>query len=152
MADAGDITQSEADAYKKTPITLNINKIPVGCEADQKTAFFCDYVVWSIRNSPEFGPTQTDREALLRKGGLDIYTTMDIKLQRVADNATKTWVPPTDPSKIGAASVSVQVGTGRILALTQFGALRKSRRCTLEKPSRERCACTRLRRGFYVVH
>lgn len=119
MADAGDITQAEADAYKKTPITLNINKIPVGCEADQKTAFFCDYVVWSIRNSPEFGPTQTDREALLRKGGLDIYTTMDIKLQRVADNATKTWVPPTDPSKIGAASVSVQVGTGRILALTQ---------------------------------
>jgi len=119
MVDAGDITQAEADKYKKVPIKLNIQKIPVGCEADQKTAFFCDYVVWNIRNSPEFGPTQSDREALLRKGGLDIYTTMDIKLQRVADNATKTWVPTTDPSKIGASSVSVQVGTGRILALTQ---------------------------------
>ena len=119
MADQGDITQSEADAYKATPIELNIQKIPVGCENDQTTAFFCDYVVWSIRNSPEFGPTQQDREVLLRKGGLDIYTTIDLKLQRVADKATKTWVPPTDKSKVGAASVSVEVGTGRILALTQ---------------------------------
>ena len=119
MADQGDITQSEADAYKATPIELNIQKIPVGCENDQTTAFFCDYVVWSIRNSPEFGPTKEDREVLLRKGGLDIYTTIDLKLQRVADKATKTWVPPTDKSKVGAASVSVEVGTGRILALTQ---------------------------------
>ncbi|NBW73130.1 MAG: PASTA domain-containing protein [Microbacteriaceae bacterium] len=119
MADAGDITQSEADMYKAMPIELNIQKIPVGCEADQTTAFFCDYVVWSIRNSPEFGPTQTDREALLRRGGLDIYTTMDIKMQRVADKATKTWAPPTNENKLGAATVSVQAGTGRVLALTQ---------------------------------
>ena len=119
MANQGDITQAEADKYKQTPIKLNIQHVPTGCEADQKTAFFCDYVVWTIRNSPEFGPTQTDREALLRKGGLDIYTTMDIKLQRVADTAVKTWVPPTDKSQIGASAVSVQVGTGRILALTE---------------------------------
>ncbi len=119
MADAGDITQAEANEYKATPIKLNIQKIPTGCEADQTSAYFCDYVVWTIRNSPEFGPTQTDREALLRKGGLDIYTTMDVKLQKVADKATKTWVPPTDKNKIGSSSVSVQVGTGRVLALTQ---------------------------------
>jgi len=119
MADQGDITQAEADTYKATPIEVNINKVPTGCEADQSFAYFCDYVVWTIRNSQQFGPTQTDREALLRKGGLDIYTTMDIKLQKVADNATKKWVPPTDKNKIGASSVSVQVGTGRILALTQ---------------------------------
>ncbi|MFM1845868.1 MAG: hypothetical protein RIS19_341 [Actinomycetota bacterium] len=119
MADAGDITQAEANEYKASEIELNIQKIPVGCESDQTTAFFCDYVVWNIRNSPEFGPTPEDRETLLRKGGLDIYTTMDLKLQRVADKATKTWVPPKDESKIGASSVSVQVGTGRILALTQ---------------------------------
>jgi len=119
MAEAGDITQSEADKYKASPIELNIQKIPVGCESDQTTAFFCDYVVWNIRNSPEFGPTREDREILLRKGGLDIYTTIDLKLQRVADKATKTWVPPKDKSKVGASSVSVQVGTGRILALTQ---------------------------------
>jgi len=119
MADSGDITQTEANLYKSTPIKLNITKVPVGCEADQATAFFCDFVVWTIRNSAEFGPTQTDREALLRKGGLDIYTTMDIKLQRVADAAAKTYVPVNDPNHIGASAVSVQVGTGRILALTE---------------------------------
>lgn len=119
MADQGDITQAEAKAYKASPIKLDIHKIPTGCEADQQFAYFCDYAVWTIRNSSEFGPTQTDREALLRKGGLDIYTTLDIKLQKVADNATKAWVPPNDENKIGASSVSVEVGTGRILALTQ---------------------------------
>jgi len=119
MADQGDITQVEANKYKATPIKLNLHKIPTGCEAHQVYAYFCDYVVWTIRNSPEFGPTQTDREALLRKGGLDIYTTMDVQLQKVADNATKTWVPSNDKNKIGASSVSIQVGTGRVLALTQ---------------------------------
>lgn len=119
MADQGDITQAEANAYKASPIKLDIHKIPTGCEADQQFAYFCDYAVWAIRNSSEFGPTQTDREALLRKGGLDIYTTLDIKLQKVADNATKAWVPPNDENRIGASSVSVEVGTGRILALTQ---------------------------------
>jgi membrane peptidoglycan carboxypeptidase len=119
MADQGDITQAEANAYKASPIKLDIHKIPTGCEADQQFAYFCDYVVWTIRNSSEFGPTQADREALLRKGGLDIYTTMNVKLQKVADNATKAWVPPNDENKIGASSVSVEVGTGRILALTQ---------------------------------
>jgi membrane peptidoglycan carboxypeptidase len=119
MVKAGDISAAEGDTYKASPIVTHITKVPVGCEADQTTAFFCDYVVWTIRNSSEFGPTMADRENLLRRGGLDIYTTMDLKLQRVADRATKAWVPPTDKSQIGSASVSVQVGTGHILAMTE---------------------------------
>jgi membrane peptidoglycan carboxypeptidase len=119
MASAGYISKSAADKAKATPIVVNVTNEKAGCEADQTTAFFCDFVVWTIRNSPEFGPTQADRELLLRRGGLDIYTTMDPKLQATADAAEKKWVPPTTPSQIGSASVSVQVGTGRILALAQ---------------------------------
>ena len=119
MAQAGYISQSQADQAKAEPIVTHLTSQVPGCEANQSTAFFCDYAVWTIRNNPEFGPTQADREKLLKRGGLDIYTTMDIDLQKVADKTVKTWVPPTDPSQIGSASVSVQVGTGRILAMAE---------------------------------
>jgi len=119
MRNEGYITGAQADKAKASPIVTHLTSAQPGCEANQTTAFFCDYVVWTIRNSEEFGPTIADREKLLKRGGLDIYTTMDITLQETADKATKTWVPPTDPSQIGSSSVSVQVGTGRILAMAE---------------------------------
>jgi membrane peptidoglycan carboxypeptidase len=119
MKDAGYITGSEADAAKAEPITVKITHTPSGCEANQTYAFFCDYVVWTIRNNPEFGQTPEDRELLLRRGGLEIYTSMNLKMQKAADSASKKWVPPSDASQIGTASVSVQVGTGRVLAMAE---------------------------------
>jgi membrane peptidoglycan carboxypeptidase len=119
MKDAGYISADEANTAKNTPITVNIQHTPSGCEADQKTAFFCDFVVWTIRNSPEFGPTQADREKLLKRGGLEIHTTMDVDIQTAADRASKIWVPPTNEYGIGSASVSVQAGTGKILAMAE---------------------------------
>jgi membrane peptidoglycan carboxypeptidase len=119
MVDAGYITSAEGRAAIDSPIKTNITHTPSGCEANQEYAFFCDFVVWTIRNNVEFGPTPEDRETLLRRGGLDIYTTMNINIQKAADAATKKWVPPTDKSQIGSASVSVQVGTGRVLAMAE---------------------------------
>ena len=117
MLKEGYISQQEATDAKATPIEVKLTHEPAGCEAQQVTAFFCDYVVWTIRNSPEFGPTVADRENLLRRGGLDIYTTLDLKLQKVADKTVKKFVPPTDKSRIGSVATSVEVGTGRIVSL-----------------------------------
>lgn len=119
MADTGFITQDEANRAKETPITVNITKLNQGCEANQATAFFCDYVVWSIRNSPEFGATLEDRQNLLRRGGLEIYSTMNISLQNKTDEVIKKRIPVKDSNGLGAASVSVEVGTGRVLAMSQ---------------------------------
>ena len=119
MLKEGYITQQQADDAKNSDITTKITHMPSGCEANQTAAFFCDYVVWTVRNSPEFGPTPEDRENLLRRGGLDIYTTLDLGVQTAAHSASDTWVPPTDPSQVGTATTSVQVGTGRILAMTE---------------------------------
>jgi membrane peptidoglycan carboxypeptidase len=119
MRSEGYITGEEADKAKATPIVVNIKKTPAGCEANQVTSFYCDYAVWEIRNSVEFGPTLEDREMLLRRGGLEIYTSMDMDVQQAAYDATMKWVPPTNEHHIGSATVSVQVGTGRILAMTE---------------------------------
>ena len=119
MADEGYITQAQADAYKESPIQTNITRSKQGCEANQVTAYFCDYTVWTIRNSPEFGVTQEDRELLLRRGGLEIYTTLDLDVQQAAYTATMEQLPPDNEWAFGTASVSVEVGTGRVLAMVQ---------------------------------
>jgi membrane peptidoglycan carboxypeptidase len=119
MRDEGYITGAEAETYKNEPIVPNITKTPAGCEANQQTAFYCDYAVWTIRNSPEFGLTLEDRETLLRRGGLEIYTSMDIDLQERTDLVVKRELPIDNQWGLGAASVSVEVGTGRILAMSE---------------------------------
>jgi membrane peptidoglycan carboxypeptidase len=119
MRDEGYITGAEAEAYKEEPIRPNITPTNTGCEANQQTAYFCDYVVWVVRNNDEFGPTIEDREVTLRRGGLEIYSTMDIALQNKTDEAVKAELPVDNRWNLGAASVSVEVGTGRVLAMSQ---------------------------------
>jgi membrane peptidoglycan carboxypeptidase len=119
MRDEGYITSAEAEAYKAEPVVPNINETKTGCEANQQTAYFCDYVVWVVRNSEEFGATLEDREVLLRRGGLEIYSTMDIELQNTTDEVVKAELPVDNRWALGAASVSVEVGTGRVLSMSQ---------------------------------
>jgi membrane peptidoglycan carboxypeptidase len=119
MADQGFITQQQADTYKASPIQTRISDTKAGCEADQTTAYFCDYVVWTIRNSPEFGVDREDREELLRRGGLEIYTTLDMDLQQTAHEAVNEYLPGDNEWEFGTASVSVEAGTGRIITMAQ---------------------------------
>ena len=119
MVDAGYISQSEADTAKAEPIKINLTMLHQGCEASQETAYFCDYVVWTVRNSPEFGTTFEARQNLLRRGGLEIYSTMNISLQKKTDATIKKRIPVDDKNHLGATSVSVEVGTGRVLAMSQ---------------------------------
>ena len=119
MEAEGYITGQQASEAKNTPIVTKITHTPSGCEGTETAAFFCDFVVWTIRNNSEFGPTPEDRENLLRRGGLEIYSTMDLDIQSAAHKAEFTWAPPKDPSQIGSASASVEVGTGRILQIAQ---------------------------------
>lgn len=119
MRDEGYITSQQADEAKRSPIETKITHTPSGCEGTETAAFFCDFVVWTIRNNSEFGPTPEDRENLLRRGGLEIYSTMDMRVQQAAHAATMKWAPFDDPSQIGSASVSVETGTGRVLAIAE---------------------------------
>ena len=119
MADEGYITQAQAETFKASPIQTKITKTSQGCEANQETAFFCDFTVWTIRNSPEFGVTSEDREMLLRRGGLEIFTTLDLDIQKTAWQATMDALPPENEWGFGTASVSIEAGTGRVIAMAQ---------------------------------
>ncbi|MEN9872552.1 MAG: hypothetical protein RL450_487, partial [Actinomycetota bacterium] len=119
MADEGYLTQEQADTYKEAPVQTKITKSKQGCEANQTTAFFCDFTVWTIRNSQEFGFSSEEREMLLRRGGLEIYTTLDLDAQQAAFDASMELLPPDNEWSFGTASVSVETGTGRVIAMAQ---------------------------------
>lgn len=115
------ISQQEAAKYKAVPLqsVLKIKDIRVGCQAAGGAAYFCDYVVHRILNSPAFGKTRTERRRLLYAGGLNIVTTMDVNAEDAANAAVRKVVPEDDKSGFEAVMAAVQPGTGKVLAIAQ---------------------------------
>ena len=119
MLELGVITQEEHDAAVAVPLEemLKIQELPNGCAQAGTAAFFCDYVIQSILQDPAFGETAEDRAELIYRGGLTIKTTLDREKQAAASLAMWQHVVPEDP--VASAVVTVEPGTGRILAMTQ---------------------------------
>ncbi|QAY63003.1 penicillin-binding protein [Xylanimonas allomyrinae] len=117
----GFLTTEEHDEARTTPLedTLDVTPVPVGCQAAGGAAFFCDFVVATIRNSPEFGETQADRLDLLHRGGLRITTTLDVDMQAAAAEEVLAHVPAGNSAGLEAAIVAVEPGTGKIRAMAQ---------------------------------
>ncbi|TCL81404.1 MULTISPECIES: transglycosylase domain-containing protein [unclassified Rathayibacter] len=114
------VTPEQIGEAASTPVVPVITEPSTGCQTAGIAAYFCDYVTWVIKNDDAFGASQDERDATFKRGGYQIYTTLDSDLQEAAVAATEDWVPKSMARvNIGSASVSVEVGTGRILAMTQ---------------------------------
>ncbi|HLP23060.1 MAG TPA: transglycosylase domain-containing protein [Microbacteriaceae bacterium] len=122
MLKHGSITRDQHEAAIAAPIAPAIHEPSTGCATAGNAAYFCDYVTWIIKNDFDDPNTADVNEGaeLLRTGGLNIYTTLDIDVQNAAASAVAANVPFTDSRfDVGSSAVSVQVGTGRILAMAQ---------------------------------
>ena len=129
MRDQKVITQAEYVAGVATHIAsvaaggyLNIQRTGLGCMTANTVAssgYFCDYVTKVITNNPAFGATLEARQQLLYRGGLTIVTTLDPRMQQIADNEVKAGIPVNDPSAVASAISVVEPGTGKILAMAQ---------------------------------
>lgn len=116
----GKITQAQYDEADASEIVPAIKVPTQGCAAAKVNAYFCQYVKSIVENDVAFGETDQDRRDLLRRGGLKIYTTLDFNIQNTAARTMAETVPANFDNKyFGAAGVSVEVGTGRILSMTQ---------------------------------
>ncbi|GLI26186.1 carboxypeptidase [Agromyces rhizosphaerae] len=116
------ITQEEYDEAIATPVEPTITEPSTGCQSAGDLGYFCDYVTWEVRNKLDDPETEDVNEGLqlLQKGGLNIYTTIDTSLQKAAVATMKANVPSVDARfDVGSTAVSVQPGTGDILAMTQ---------------------------------
>ncbi|TLM71311.1 transglycosylase domain-containing protein [Pseudarthrobacter sp. NamB4] len=112
------ITQAEHDEAVATPIDLKINPERQGCANAPMAPYFCDYISQLILNNPAYGPTPEERQRKLYRGGLTIVTTLDSRLQAAAQAQVDGTAGP-NPDRWGAALVTVQPGTGKILAMAQ---------------------------------
>ena len=65
------------------PITPKITAPKTGCAAASGAEYFCQYVRYVIERDPAFGATPEARTEMLRRGGLNVYTTLDWSLQNV---------------------------------------------------------------------
>ncbi|QJU54910.1 transglycosylase domain-containing protein [Herbiconiux sp. KACC 21604] len=115
------ITQQQYDEAVATPVTPNITQPTTGCQAAADgAAYFCDYVTWIVKNDPTFGDTADERWQHFKQGGYEIYTTLDTQLQANAHETMTEYIPSTyDGADLGSTIVTVEPGTGRILAMAQ---------------------------------
>jgi penicillin-binding protein 1A len=81
-------------------------------------AYFVEYVKDLVQRDPRFdilGSSVEDRVNALFKGGLRIHTTIDLRMQRIAEQASKAVLPyAKDPHN---AFVALDPRTGGILAM-----------------------------------
>ncbi len=126
LAQLSVLTEKKADRLKKRPIakTLDIETAPNGCQQSQ-AAFFCDYVVNWLLKDPILGDTVKERRRTLNTGGLTIKTTIDLDMQKAADESVSSHVYPTDQAIGGLAMV--EPGTGDVRALAQSRPMGKDR-------------------------
>lgn len=76
---------------------------------------FVEYIKQSIINDPVYGDDEADRAALLFRGGIQIKTTIDPRLQQIARQAIGDVLGrPGDPE---VALVSIETKTGKIRAM-----------------------------------
>jgi membrane peptidoglycan carboxypeptidase len=120
MAELGYITTAVAKTTGAIPTQkfLKPSSTHNGCTTSY-APFFCDYVYRILKNDGAFGKTPADREALLRKGGLVIRTTLDPATQRAAQASVDEHIPRADPSKKVAAISMVRPSTGEIVAMAE---------------------------------
>ncbi|HEY9310482.1 MAG TPA: transglycosylase domain-containing protein [Microbacterium sp.] len=123
MREDGRITAEQYVAAAVEPIAPALQPAHVGCVATS-APFFCQYVVNTVRSDPDyaaaFGATAQERQQSLTREGLNIYTTLDWRLQNASQDAMRRYAPETVAGMdFGSASVSIEAGTGRILAISQ---------------------------------
>ncbi|MDJ0311849.1 transglycosylase domain-containing protein [Arthrobacter sp. H35-D1] len=120
MLDQGMIDKKEHADAVKTGLGLKVQANRNGCTSAVRAEYFCEYVSNLILNDPAYGKTSEDRLKLLQQGGLTITTTLDPKLQDAAQSQIHNVIPmENNPDKVGQSLVTVQPGTGKILAMAQ---------------------------------
>ncbi|MGN6219344.1 MAG: transglycosylase domain-containing protein [Microbacterium sp.] len=123
MRKDGRITEEQYRTAAVEPIAPVIQPARTGCAATS-VPFFCQYVVNTVRFDPDyataFGEKPEDRQRSLTRDGLNIYTTMDWRMQNASQEAMSRYAPQTVAAMdFGSASVSIETTTGRILAISQ---------------------------------
>ncbi|TLM82063.1 transglycosylase domain-containing protein [Pseudarthrobacter sp. NamE5] len=118
MRDQGKITQADYEAAVATPVETKVTPARQGCAYASTAPYFCDYVLHLLENNPAYGADLDERKRLIYGGGLTITTTLDPNAQAAAQEQVNASAG-ANPDKWGAALVSVQPNSGKIISMAQ---------------------------------
>ncbi len=109
----GQIGPEEAEQFRAMPIPReprNVELLP------KPKDYFVEEVTRLLLADPRMGESESERYNAVFRGGLTIRTTLDRRLQGIAEEAVASTLPDTG-GQFTAALVSVQPGTGAVRAL-----------------------------------
>ena len=112
------ITDKAWQAAKKTKLVTNPKTALSSC-ALSPYPYFCTYVSAWLLEQPALGRTLADRIEAINRGGLTIQTTLNPKMQKIAQQELEAKVPIGNSESIGGAVAMVEPGTGHVLAIAQ---------------------------------
>jgi membrane peptidoglycan carboxypeptidase len=92
--------------------------------------YWCEFVINYAMTMPQLGKTVEERKRTLYRGGITIKTTLDPRVQRIAQAAINKRVPIGNDARIGAASYTADPNTGQVIAFAQ------NTKYTVDKESR----------------
>ena len=118
MLNQGKITQADHDTAVATPVETKVTQPKQGCAYASTAPYFCDYVLHLLENNPAYGADAKERQRLIYGGGLTITTTLDPVAQQSAQEQVNASAG-ANPQKWGAALVSVQPNSGKIISMAQ---------------------------------
>ncbi len=115
MVTQGHLAATEADALKATPIPTILT--PPQQSSNSKADYFVEQVKQILLNqSNALGNTYSERYDALFQGGLKIYTTLDPRLQALAEQKVANGVPRNSQG-FTAALASIEPSTGDVRAI-----------------------------------
>jgi membrane peptidoglycan carboxypeptidase len=122
MLELGMVTQAQFDEAYNTPVEdyVSYNSPTSGCTYASDAKTFCDYILKSVTDLEMLGNNEAERQANWDRGGYSVYTTVNLDQQDNAQAQLNTHAPANETRfELGAVAVSTEVGTGRILLMTQ---------------------------------
>lgn len=114
MVAEGMITQDEADEAVGEELEFAEERSRSGGCGRSDYPFFCEYVMESLREDPAIGEDEEQRNAVVARGGLDVYTTMDADLMDQMQEEVEDALG--NDNRVTMPSVMVEPGTGGVQA------------------------------------
>jgi membrane peptidoglycan carboxypeptidase len=110
------LTAADATAAHATPIALKLTEPPNDClDTQPGLGFFCSMLRTWWSSQPAFGATANERLDKLRRGGYNIVTSLDPRIQGIAQQQILKREATRSPYALG--QVAIEPGTGRIRAM-----------------------------------
>jgi membrane peptidoglycan carboxypeptidase len=120
MHELHSITDQQWQAAKKRTLKqdMKVSNPKSTCLASPYP-YWCDFIINYALAMPQLGKTVEERRRMLYRGGLTIRTTLDPRIQDVAQKEVTRRVPIGNDARIGASAYIADPNTGQVLAFAQ---------------------------------